>query len=74
MAGRTNFTEEQRQKYAKSGVAMKDGSFPIRNRSDLADAIRLAGHAKDKAAARRHIIKRARALGAYDAIPASWKK
>jgi hypothetical protein len=61
-----------REKYAKEGIALKDGSFPIKNVSDLKNAIRAYGRAKNKAAARRHIKKRARALGKTDLIPDSW--
>lgn len=49
---------------AESGVAMSDGSFPIRNRSDLERAIHALGRANDPEAVKRHIRKRARALGA----------
>lgn len=72
MAGRTNFSQEDRDRYAKSGVAMPDGSFPIRNASDLEDAIRLVGHAKDPSAAKAHIKKRARKLHLVHMIPMSW--
>lgn len=68
------FKAEKRRKMAKAGTAMPDGSFPIANAEDLANAIRLAGKAKDPAAARRHIIRRARALGLSDRIPDSWKR
>jgi hypothetical protein len=49
---------------SESGVAMSDGGFPIRNRSDLERAIHALGRAKDPEAVKRHIRKRARALGA----------
>ncbi len=65
---------EKRDVLAKEGKAMKDGSFPIRNVEDLKNAIQAHGRAKDIAAAKRHIIKRARALGKYDLIPDEWKK
>jgi hypothetical protein len=57
-----------------SGVAMSDGSFPIRNRSDLQRAIRALGRAKNPDAARRHIVGRARVLGALAWLKehASW--
>ena len=58
-----NFTAEQRRADAKSGAALPDGSFPIHNAEDLANAKRLAGKAKDPAKARAHIAARARALG-----------
>lgn len=67
-----DFSEEQRRKLAREGKAMSDGSFPIRNRSDLQNAIRLAGNAGDPAKARRFIIKRARALGLTQLIPDTW--
>ena len=59
------FTAEQRQRLAKSGAAMPDGSFPIRNCSDLMNARRAVGRAAPgrRAAVRAHISKRARALG-----------
>ena len=57
------FNAAARRKDAKDGVAMKDGSFPIASAGDLANAMRLVGHAKDPAAARAHIRRRAKALG-----------
>ena len=34
------FTQNQRERLAKKGHALKDGSFPIRNKSDLKNAIK----------------------------------
>lgn len=68
------FSAEDRRLLAKQGKALPDGSFPIRNKADLKDAIGLAGHAKNPAAARRHITRRAVALGARDMIPKTWKR
>jgi 2'-5' RNA ligase len=48
-------------------------SFPIRNVQDLKNAIQAFGRAKDKAAAKKHIIARARSLGATKMLPSSWK-
>lgn len=62
-----------RDKAAKKGQALPDGSFPIRNESDLKKAIQAFGRAKNKAAAKRHIKKRARALNRTDLIPEDWK-
>ena len=67
------FNTDQRKKAAGQGQALPDGSFPIKNAEDLANAIKLAGKAKDPAKARAHIIKRAKALGLSDRIPDSWK-
>lgn len=67
-----DFTTEERQRLAKSGEAMPDGSFPIVTRQDLENAIHAIGRASDPAAAKAHIKKRARALGAEDLIPTEW--
>lgn len=63
------FTAAQRERLAESGEAMRDGSFPIRNRSDLMNAIQAFGRADDKPAVARHIQRRARALGLSDMLP-----
>lgn len=68
-----DFPADERRKLAKQGIAMPDGSFPIKTKQDLKNAIRLAGKASNPAAARAHIKKRARALGLEDMIPDSWK-
>jgi len=49
-----------------------DGSFPIRNREDLKDAIQSYGRAKDKDEAKRWIKRRARALNAEKELPEDW--
>ena len=67
------FPEKERSELAKEGEAMPDGSFPIRNTQDLKDAIRSVGRAKDPAAARRWIKKRARELGETGLLPEDWK-
>jgi len=66
------FSADERKKDAKSGAAMPDGSFPIENGQDLENAIKAYGRAKNKAAAKRHIIRRARALGMTDKLPDGW--
>lgn len=67
-----DFSTEKRKGMAKKGTALPDGSFPIANAEDLENAIRLAGKAKNPAAARAHIRKRAKALGLGSKIPDSW--
>jgi hypothetical protein len=64
---------KKREKAASKGEAMEDGSFPIKDVEDLKRAIKAYGRAKDKAAVKKHIIKRARALKAADLIPEDWK-
>lgn len=63
---------EQRKKDASQGKALPDGSFPIENVEDLRNAIQAIGRAKDPAAAKAHIKKRARALGHPELIPEGW--
>jgi hypothetical protein len=66
------FSAAERQRLAKSGQAMSDGSFPIVTVGDLRNAIRAVGRASNSSAARRHICKRARALGAMNIVPEGW--
>lgn len=65
-------TPEQRRAWARSGVALPDGSFPIPTVAFLRKAIKAFGRAADKARAKAHIIKRARALGAMSLLPEGW--
>ena len=66
------FATATRERMSKSGVAMSDGSFPIPDEDALKRAIQSIGRAKDPAAARRHIIKRAKALGLTKLLPDDW--
>lgn len=64
---------DQRKQYADSGVAMPNGDFPIPDEGHLRSAVgRLGNYQGDKAAAKKHIVKRARALGLVDALPDDW--
>jgi hypothetical protein len=74
-------TMEERRTMAKSGVAMPDGSYYIRNAGELDDAIAAVGRATPNAgesdvarrnSVRRHIMKRARALNLESKIPDTW--
>lgn len=67
------FSDERREDLAKRGMALPDGSYPIENEEDLKNAIQAYGRAKDKEAAKAHIMKRARALGKEDLIPQNWQ-
>lgn len=68
------FTDAERKELAKKGWAMPDGAYPIRNESDLKNAIKAYGRAslKEQAATKKHIIKRARALGLVELLPDVW--
>ena len=63
---------EERKKLAEEGKALPDGSFPIRNRDDLQDAIQSCGRARDKEEAKRWIKRRARELNAEKELPGDW--
>jgi hypothetical protein len=63
---------KERRKLAEQGKALPDGSFPIRNREDLQDAIQSYGRASDKAEAKRWIKRRARELNAEKELPEDW--
>ena len=66
------FSEDQRNSMAKEGTALPDGSFPISSSEDLRNAIQAFGRAKDKNAAKRHIMKRAKEMDMEKLIPATW--
>ena len=66
------YSEDSRAEMAKRGMALPDGSYPIKDVADLRNAIQAYGRAKDKEATKAHIIKRAMALGAEDLIPENW--
>jgi hypothetical protein len=62
----------KRKELAQKGHALPDGSFPIENVEDLKKAIQAFGLGKNGSAAKAHIIKRAKALGATDLLPSTW--
>jgi hypothetical protein len=66
------YDTDKRKQMADRGTAMPDGSYPIADEEDLRNAIQAIGRAKDPDAVKRHIRKRARALGLTDLIPDSW--
>lgn len=66
------YSDETRAEMAKEGSALPDGSYPIKDESDLKNAIQAFGRAKDKSAAKAHITKRAKALGLSELIPVNW--
>lgn len=70
--GKRKFSDEKRQELADKGHALPDGSFPIENETDLENAIQAYGRAKDKEKAKKHIIRRAKELGATDKLPEDW--
>lgn len=67
-----NVPQEERDRLAKEGKALPDGSFPIANLDDLRNAIQAIGRASDPDAAKALIKKRARELGHPELIPEGW--
>lgn len=67
-----DYSDDDRKAMADSGEAMPDGSFPIKTKKDLSNAVKAYGRAKDKEAAKKHIKSRAKSLGAEDALPEKW--
>jgi hypothetical protein len=68
-----DYSMDARRAMAESGMAMPDGSFPIANGGDLQNAIQSVGRAANYAAAKEHIIRRARALGMMEMLPEDWR-
>lgn len=68
-----DFNQMQRRRLAAKRQAMPDGGFPIRNISDLKNAIQAYGRAKNKPAVKAWIKKRARELGATNLLPDNWR-
>ncbi len=69
-----DYNTDQRREMARKGWALPDGSYPIADGGDLQDAIHAIGrggtsHMKIRA----HIMKRAKALGMEDKLPADWQ-
>lgn len=73
-ANKTSFTHEERKDLAKKGEAMSNGKYPIRNKQDLKDAIRLSGSSSmSKEEVKKWIKKRAKELNLEDELPEDWK-
>jgi hypothetical protein len=60
-----DYTPAQRRRMSRVGKALPDGSFPIENCSDAANAIRSIGRAapNKRAKAEEHIRRRVRTMG-----------
>lgn len=69
-----DFPADKLREFARQGVAMPDGSYPIPDRAHVEKAVHAVGRGTNNShdAIRRHIIKRARALGADSLIPNGW--
>lgn len=62
-----------RRDAAAEGAAMPDGSYPIKTKADLRKAIKAVGRGgADHDKIRKHVIKRAKALGLEAMVPSNW--
>ena len=68
------FSTRERKKAAGTGAAMPGGEYPINNVQDLKNAIQAYGRAKNPEAVKKHIISRAKSLGAVSELPEEWRK
>ena len=67
--------EKEREKLEKEGKAMAGGRFPVRNISDLKNAIKLVGNSDlPKDEVMKFLKRRAKDLGAENEIPESWNE
>lgn len=67
--------EKEREKLEKEGKAMTGGRFPVRNVSDLKNAIKLVGNSDlPKDEVMKFLKRRAKDLGAENEIPESWNE
>lgn len=72
---KAKYNAEDLRHMASTGAAMDNESYPIADREDLDRAIRAVGRGgASHDAIRRHIIHRAKALGASSEIPDNWNK
>lgn len=67
------FSDKERETAADNGEAMPGGGYPIKTPQDLKNAVQAFGRAKNKDATKSHIIRRAKALGATEHLPADWE-
>jgi hypothetical protein len=64
---------ERRRSLAKRGLARPDGSFPIPSVPYLRFALEAYTFAEDRRAAKRWIVRRARALNRIHLLPETWR-
>lgn len=68
-----DFSDPERAKLAKKGEAMPGGGFPIRNATDLHNAVSDVPRSKNPAAAKAWVVKRAKDLNLVDQLPSTWE-
>lgn len=75
LLGLRDVSTAERKSLAKKGNALPDGSYPIANCKDAANAIRSIGRAPEskRGKVRSHIRKRVKELGCSGSIFENWK-
>lgn len=70
-----SLSTDARKAAANAGHALPDGSYPMRNKAELAKAVLAFGRSKpeERVALKALIVKRATALGCTNLIPSTWK-
>jgi hypothetical protein len=67
------YSQEARMEAARNGEAMHDGSYPIRDCAEVGKAVEDYDRTGQEPRVRRHIIKRAVALGCTSKLPDEWE-
>lgn len=75
LLGLRDVSTEERKSLAKKGSALKSGAFPMKNCSDVANAIHAIGRAKpgERGSVRSLIRRRVKALGCSGSVFDNWK-
>lgn len=68
------FSRKERDQLAKSGKALPWGGFPITDCTDVKNAVRAIGRAKDRSRTIAHIKKHAKSLGCTHLVPKKWRE
>jgi hypothetical protein len=66
------FAHAEREKDAKDGIAMPDGSYPIESAKDVENAVSDYERSGKRPEIKAHIIARAKAIDAESALPDDW--
>jgi hypothetical protein len=67
------FAAGEPSKDAASGVAMADGAYPIKTAEDVENAVGDYARTGKRPEVKAHILARAKAIGAEDALPDDWR-
>ena len=71
-ADKREFSAQERERDAEAGVAMPDGSYPIKSAKDGENAVMDYDRSGQRPEVKAHIIARAKAIGAESALPDKW--